>query len=61
VKVRAVRSTGCLGYFRFNICCAMAPCDAWTMERIALSALKVVDESDSGTENGGLRPTLILM
>jgi hypothetical protein len=31
------------------------------MERIALSALKVVDESDSGAENGGLRPTLILM
>jgi hypothetical protein len=41
VKVRAVRSTGCLGYFSFYICCAMAPCDVRGSDlslRVALEA-----------------------
>jgi hypothetical protein len=39
----------------------MAPCDTWTTERIALLILKVVDENDNNTENGRLKPNLILM
>jgi hypothetical protein len=47
LKVRTVRSMGCLGYFSFYICCAMASCDTRTTERIAFLALKVDDESDN--------------